>query len=245
MAVSAGSGRGLHNPPMRTLVLPTGAEARIRNEAGGRAAILVNGGSAQRVPGTWSATSEWLAEQLAPRFPDLAFCEVRYRLKSWKELHSCVADARAALEAAARPAILVGFSMGGAVAIASAEDERVGAVLGLSPWIPPELALDPLVGERFDVVQGAWDRSLPGIPGVAPSHSRAGFERALAAGATGNYTLVPRGLHGVAVRSRRGSLLALPSAGRWLPPIAAVLERFLHAGETTEDERAYDRTGGG
>jgi hypothetical protein len=31
------------------------------------------------------------------------------------------------------------------------------------------------------------------------------------------------------VRSRRGNLLALPAAGRWLPPIAAVLERFLRA----------------
>ena len=208
-------------------------------------AVLVNGGTAARVPGTWSATSEWLAKRLAPRFADLAFCEVRYRLKSWKELHSCIADARAALEAADRAAIFVGFSMGGAVAISCAEDERVGAVLGLSPWIPPELPLDPLAGERFDVVQGAWDRSLPGIPGVSPSHSRAGFDRARAAGATGTYTLVARGLHGVAVRSRRGRLVALPAAERWLPPIAAVLERFCMTTETTEDEHAYDRTGGG
>jgi pimeloyl-ACP methyl ester carboxylesterase len=213
---------------MQTFALPTGAEARIRNEAGGHVAVLVNGGTAARVPGTWSATSEWLAERLAPRHPDLAFCEVRYRLKSWKELDWCIADAQAALDAADRPAILVGFSMGGAVAIACAEDERVGALLGLSPWIPPELPLDALAGERLDVVQGAWDRSLPGIPGVAPSHSRAGFERALAAGASGTYTLVPRGLHGVAVRSRRGGLVTLPAAERWLPPIEAVLERFLH-----------------
>ena len=231
---------------MRMLALPTGAEARIRNEDAARAAVLVNGGTAQRVAGTWSATSEWLAERLAPRFPDLAFCEVRYRLKSWKELDSCIADARSALEATDRPAIFVGFSMGGAVAISSADDERVGAVLGLAPWIPPELALDPLAGERFDVVQGAWDRSVPGIPGVSPSHSRAGFARALAAGANGTYSLVPRGLHGVAVRSRRGGLVTLPGATRWLPPIAAALERFLRAStETVEDERAYDRSGGG
>jgi hypothetical protein len=117
--------------------------------------------------------------------------------------------------------------MGGAVAIAAADDGRVGAVLGLAPWIPPELALDNLAGERFDVVQGAWDRSLPGIPGVSPSHSRAGFERALAAGATGTYTLVARGLHGVAVRSRGGTLVALPRARGWLSPVTAALERFL------------------
>lgn len=213
---------------MRTLTLPTGAEARVRNEDAACAVVLVNGGTAKRVPGTWSATSEWLAQRLAPRFPGLAFCEVRYRLKSWRELGSCVSDTRAALDAADRPTILVGFSMGGAVAIASADDPRVGAVLGLAPWIPPELPLDTIAGERFDVVQGALDRSLPGIPGVSPAHSRAGFERVLAAGATGTYTLVPRALHGVAVRSHRtGGLVTLPGARRWLAPVSAALERFL------------------
>ncbi len=69
---------------------------------------------------------------------------------------------------------------------------------------PAELEVDTLDGMRFDVVQGAWDRWLPGVPGVSPSHSRAGYERARAAGAVGTYTLVPRGLHGVALRARNG-----------------------------------------
>jgi pimeloyl-ACP methyl ester carboxylesterase len=211
---------------MHTLRLATGAEARVRNEDAPEAVVLVNGGTARRVPGTWSATSEWLAQRLSPRFPDLAFVEVRYRTKSWRELPSCVEDAGAALDRLDRPTMLVGFSMGGAVAIGAAEHASAGPILGLAPWIPPELDLDPLAGRRLDVVHGEWDRSFPGIPGVSPAHSREGFERALEAGATGTYTLIPRGLHGVALRSRRGGLVTLPRAGNWVEPVARSLARF-------------------
>jgi pimeloyl-ACP methyl ester carboxylesterase len=186
----------------------------------------VNGGTARRLPGTWSATSEWLSTRLAPRFPDVAFVEVRYRVKSWHELPSCFADAEAALDHVGRPTMLIGFSMGGAVAIGAAEHENAGPVLGLAPWLPPELDLGSLAGRRFDVVHGAWDRWFPGIPGVSPGHSRAGFERAQAVGATGAYTLIPRGLHGVAVRSRGGRLVSLPAASRWLGPVSASIAAF-------------------
>lgn len=211
---------------MRTLRLATGAEARVRNEDASRATVLVNGGTANRVPGTWSATSEWLAQRLSRRFPEIAFVEVRYRTKSWHELPCCIEDAEAALDAAERPSMLVGFSMGGAVAIGAVRHHHAGPVLGLAPWIPPELDVSVLAGRRFDVVHGAWDRWFPGIPGVRPRHSREGYERALAAGATGTYTLIPRGLHGVAVRARRGGLVTLPGAGRWLEHVSGALERF-------------------
>jgi pimeloyl-ACP methyl ester carboxylesterase len=211
---------------MRYLTLSSGAEARARNEDGARAAVLVNGGTARRVPGTWSATSEWLAQRLAARFPDVAFVEVRYRTRSWHEIHSCIADASAALDATERTTLLIGFSMGGAVAIGAAEHTQVDGVLGLAPWIPDELDVSTLEGKRFDVVHGAWDRWLPGIPGVNPAHSRSGFARALTAGAHGTYTVVPRGLHGVALRSRRGGLVTLPGAERWLGPVSAALRRF-------------------
>jgi pimeloyl-ACP methyl ester carboxylesterase len=210
----------------RLVALSTGAEARVRNESAPRAALLVNGGTARRVPGTWSATSEWLADRLAPRFPEVAFVEVRYRTKSWHDLPSCFEDAEAALDAVDRPAILVGFSMGGAVAIGAADHACAGPILGLAPWLPPELDLTALGGRRLDVVHGAWDRWLPGIPGVSPSHSRAGFERARAAGATGSYTLIPRGLHGVAVRGRGGRLVTLPGGKRWLGPVSASISAF-------------------
>lgn len=215
-----------HHPGMRTVPLAHGAEARVRNPDAPLAAVLVNGGTARRIPGTWSATSEWLAERLAERFPEIAPVEVRYRTKSWNELPSCVRDATDALDAAERPSILIGFSMGGAVAIGAAGHPRAEAVLGLAPWIPPQLDLAPLRGKRFDVVHGAWDRWLPLVPGVSAQHSRSGFERALAAGAEGTYTLIPRGLHGVALRSGGGSLVTLPRAKAWLDPVSAAIERF-------------------
>lgn len=211
---------------MRSLRLTNGAEARVRNPDAPRAAVLVNGGTARRVPGTWSATSEWLAEHLAGRFPEVAFVEVRYRTKSWNELPSCVEDAQDALTAADRSSLLVGFSMGGAVAIGAAGHDRAAAVLGLAPWIPPQLDLGPLSGKRFDVVHGAWDRWLPLVPGVSTTHSRSGFERALAAGAHGTYTVISRGLHGVALRSGGGSLVTLPRARAWLGPVSDAIERF-------------------
>ena len=169
--------------------------------------------------------------------PDVAFVEVRYRTKSWHEIHSCIADASAALDAMERPTLLVGFSMGGAVAIGAAEHVQVGGVLGLAPWIPDELDVSTLEGKRFDVVHGAWDRWLPGIPGVSPAHSRSGFGRALTAGAHGTYTLVPRGLHGVAVRSRRGGLVTLPGAEHWLGPVSTALRRFENSGLRRETTR--------
>lgn len=210
----------------RVVPLASGAEARLRNEGAGIAAVLVNGGTARAVPGTWSATSELLAAELAPRFPGVAFVEVRYRVKTWNELSSCMADAEAALELVRRRALLVGFSMGGAVSIGVAAHEAAEAVLGLSPWIPAQLSLDGLRGKRLDVVHGAWDRPLPGIPGVSAESSRRGFERARALGVEGSYTVIERGLHGAALRGCGGRLLRLPRWRAWVDQVAGRLDRF-------------------
>ena len=159
------------------------------------AAVLVNGGTARLDPGTWSATSELLARELAPRFPEIAFVEVRYRIKSWKALDGCIEDAQrlsASPSAEAQRLSAVGFSMGGAVSIGVAGHEAVSGVLGLSPWIPARLSLTGLRGKRLDVLQGGLDRALPGIPGISPASSRAGFERARALGVEGSYELDPR-----------------------------------------------------
>jgi alpha-beta hydrolase superfamily lysophospholipase len=127
------------------------------------------------MPGTRSTSLEWLVKRLAPRFRDLGFVEVRYRIKSWRRLDLCVEDAKAAVREHRRDrTLLLGFSMGGAVAIASADEARVERVLGLAPWIPPRLDVSPLEGKRLDVLHGSLDRWLPGIPGVSPTSSRAG-----------------------------------------------------------------------
>lgn len=220
------------SPP--TVPLETGADARIRNRGGRSAVVLVNGGTAKPVPGTWSATSELLAEQLAPRRSDVAFVEVRYRVKTWNALPSCVADARAALglcrSEGAERVLMVGFSMGGAVSIGVADDDLVEGVLGLAPWVPDRLAVEGLAGKRFDVVHGAWDRYLPGVPGVSPASSRRGFERALRAGAHGTYTLIGRALHGAALRRSSGSLVRLPRWRAWVAETAVAVDRFAAAG---------------
>jgi pimeloyl-ACP methyl ester carboxylesterase len=187
----------------------------------------VNGGQSGEVAGTWSATLEWLVGRLAPRFPELVFAEVRYRIKSWNRLDCCIEDARAAITAtAAERTVLVGFSMGGIVAAQAADERSVETVIGLAPWLPERLSLAPLRGRRFRVLHGSLDRWLPGIPGVSPASSRRGFERARALGVEGEYTLIAGATHGVALRARWGRPIPLPRASTWASLVAGELELF-------------------
>jgi pimeloyl-ACP methyl ester carboxylesterase len=211
---------------VRVVELATGAELRLTG-VGPTAVVCVNGGQAAEVEGTWSASLEWLVGRLAPQFPGLAFAEVRYRIKSWKRLDDCVADARAAIRVVgAERTLLLGFSMGGAVSISAADEPSVTGVLGLAPWIPERLSLEPLRGKRLDVLHGSLDRWLPGIPGVSASSSRRGFERALAVGTTGTYELIPGALHGIALRAHWGKPVRLPRAAEWERRIVARLEKL-------------------
>jgi pimeloyl-ACP methyl ester carboxylesterase len=206
--------------------LSTGAELRVTGPTGRLAVVCVNGGQASEVEGTWSASLEWLVRRLAPEFPALGFAEVRYRIKSWKRLDWCVADARAAVvEVGAPRVLLLGFSMGGAVAVQTAVEPTVDTVVGLAPWLPDRLSLEPLRGHRFAVIHGRLDRWLPGIPGVSPASSRRGFERARSLGVEGDYTLIPGALHGIAFRAGTRAL-PLPRAKSWARHVAAELERF-------------------
>jgi pimeloyl-ACP methyl ester carboxylesterase len=209
------------------VALATGAEMRVTNGPRERTVVCVNGGQSREVAGTWSATLEWLVGHLAPIFPTLGFAEVRYRIKSWRQLDLCIEDAKAAIAATgAAHTLLLGFSMGGAVAIAAAGEPGVGRVVGLAPWIPDQLGLETLRGRRLDVLHGSLDRYLPGIPGVSAAASRRGFDRAQALGVDGSYTLIPRGVHGVALRVPGGRTLPLPRARVWLRLLTAELQGF-------------------
>jgi pimeloyl-ACP methyl ester carboxylesterase len=193
----------------------------------GAAVVCVNGGQAGEVEGTWSASLDWLVRQLTPAFPALAFVEVRYRVKSWRKLDWCIEDALSAIDAAgAERTLLVGFSMGGAVASQAAADPSVEAVVGLAPWFPDRLPLDPLRGRRLRVLHGSLDRRLPGFAGVSPASSRRGFDRARALGVEGEYTIIPGAVHGLALRAHRGRPLPLPRARTWARLVAAELDRF-------------------
>jgi pimeloyl-ACP methyl ester carboxylesterase len=212
------------------MLLASGAEARTTGRAERGTVVCVNGGQGTLVEGTWSATLEWLVRRLAPRLPQLELVEVRYRIKSWNRMRECVDDALAAIDAARSERVcLLGFSMGGAVAIGAAADLRVREVIGLAPWIPDRLDVSTLRAKRLTVLHGALDRWLPGIPGVSPASSRAGFERAREHGAVGEYRIIPGALHGAALRAPWG-LMPLPRARRWRELLGAELARFQSAG---------------
>ena len=216
---------------MEMSLLETGAEMRVSGSSGRLGTVVcLGGGQAHETEGTWGASIEWLVRELSPRLPELAFAEVRYRIRSWRRLDWCIEDARAAIdESAGERTLLLGFSMGGAVAIASAGDPSVAGVIGLAPWIPDRLDLEPLAGKSLMVFHGSLDRWLPGIPSVSPRSSRRGFERALEAGATGTYTIIPGALHGIALRRRDGGLFTLPRARRWADLLERELRRFAHS----------------
>jgi dienelactone hydrolase len=136
-------------------------------------------------------------------------------------------DARAAIEQMDAPkTLLIGFSMGGAVAIKAAAEPSVEEVVGLAPWIPERLDLSPLDGRRLVVFHGSLDRYFPGIPGVNPSNSRSGYERAKARGIDATYTLIPGALHGIAVRAPRGTTVPLPRARAWSRYVASAVETW-------------------
>ena len=203
---------------------------RVTGPTDGYAVVCVNGGQGREVEGTWSASVEWLVGVLSGRIPGLGFAEVRYRVKSWSRLDACFEDARAAIRELGAPrTLLLGFSMGGAVSIGVADEPGVEGVIALAPWIPDRLELDGLDGKELTIFHGALDRWLPGIPGVSPRHSREGFERARARGVRGRYVVIPGAVHGIALRSPRGGLVALPRARRWASLVEAELRRFADA----------------
>lgn len=209
--------------------LATGAELRISGSGTAAGVVCMNGGQGRLVEGTWGATVEWLVRRLSPRMPELTFGEVRYRVKSWRRLDWCIEDAEAAIyELGAERTLLVGFSMGGAAAISAAATEPVTAVVGLAAWVPDGLDLSPLVGRELVILHGSLDRWFPGVPGVPAKLSRRGFDRARALGVEGRYVLIPRAVHGVAVRSPvGGGLVALPKAKRWAELLEEELRRLV------------------
>jgi len=192
--------------------------------------VCLSGGSGGLVPGDWGGSIELLVSRLAPRHPDVRFHEVRYRVKSWNRLELCVEDARAALDAATDPrgrgTLLIGFSMGGAVAIGAAGHPSVTAVVGLAPWIPDRMSVESLRGRRLAVVQGSLDGWLPGIPGITPASSRRGYERVREAGIPATYELIQGALHPIALRGPGGRLIPMPRAGVWTDRVAAQIDLF-------------------
>lgn len=206
--------------------LATGAEARFRGPCTKTAVICVNGGTAREMMGTWSSSVEYLVSKLAPRHPEIGFVEVKYRIRSWKKLDWCIEDGRAALDAAvgagAQTIVLLGYSMGGAVCSQIADHPRIPRVVGLAPWLPERLPMDAMRDVEFRVIHGSLDRYLPGIPGVSPASSRAGFDRFVRLGGRGTYALLPGAIHPIALRAF-GGLVPMPKADAWVEWVSHAL----------------------
>ncbi len=214
---------------MNAVALASGGALRVVGPPDGPVVVCMNGGVARPVPGDWSPSIEWLVGQLAPRFPEVGFAEVRYRIKSWRALESLVADATAAVamvraRGAGRLALL-GFSAGGAASLACAGREGIREVIALAPWIPEQLDLSPLAGARVRVIHGSRDGTRLGVVGVHPEHSRAGVARLRAAGADATHTVIPGAVHGIAIRPF-GRIVRLPHAREWAELVADELDWF-------------------
>ena len=149
--------------------IASGAELRVTGPAGaGCAVVCVNGGQGHEVEGTWSATLEWLVHRLAPQFPGARVRRGPLPHQVVAAARSCIEDAQAAIAALGAPrTLLLGFSMGGAVASQVAGEPTVETVLGLAPWFPTG-SRSSRCGQRLRVLHGSLDRWLPGVPASRP-----------------------------------------------------------------------------
>jgi dienelactone hydrolase len=230
----------LSRPESFPVALPAGATLRLSrpvDELAGELIVLGLGGSAMRTaPPRWSASVTWLLGRLARDAPAFTYAELRYRDRNWRALAESMHDAREALAAlpSSSPIALVGFSMGGGIAIGVAGDGRVQGVVGLAPWVPDQIPLGALRGKRLAIVHGSRDRSLPFLPGVHPAHSQRLLQRAAAAGARTSLTTIEGAIHGIAIGTPFG-LLALPHAAEWKDAVAERLAEM--EAEERQDRR--------
>jgi dienelactone hydrolase len=164
---------------------------------------------------------DWLAPALTARGYRAA--QIRYPSRSWRDMPSAIETTYEALEALPPAHALIGFSMGGAVAVAASADARVELVVGLAPWVPEPIDLGGLVGRRLRVLHGSFDRPLPGVPGVSPDHSRAVVDRAVALGIDATHHTVTGGIHLIAFRLG-GRLFPALRADRWRQMTLAALD---------------------
>ena len=222
--------------------LPGGPSLRLRSggpRAGGDTAVLLFGGSSRRdVAGAWSPTAEWLARRIARRRPELLVAETRYRHGSWRRSAEASRDGETACRALEGSGVeriaLIGFSLGGAVAAVTGRRDAVAGVIGLAAWLPPSVDLGGLGSRPLRLIHGTADAGVPGLPGVSPEVSERAVARARSSGVDAQLTLIPGGVHGVALRAPWGGTLPLPRAGRWGRLVDRALDELLSGpGRTT------------
>ena len=103
-----------------------------------------------------------------------------------------------------------------AIAEAGVPEIEVGS------FVPPKLI--PAMADTAEIT--AFALTIPNLQVVVLAPNLKGFERALAAGAEGSFTLIRGGVHGLALRSPQGRLVPLPRASTWTRLVAAQLGDF-------------------
>ena len=153
--------------------LPTGADARLRNEGG-----IARGGARQRRHGAGRARHLERDERAAGRRARAAASRrspsPRCATASSRGTSSSPASRtpmRRSTSSLPRRAPRASSGSRWAARCRSAwrrDHDVVAACSASRPWIPDRLRLHGLRGKRFDVIHGSWDRYLPGHPRRQP-----------------------------------------------------------------------------
>ena len=159
------------------------------------------------VPGTWSATLEWLVRRSrrAPAASGSSRCATGSSPGARSTSASRTAAGRDRGPAAERVRCSSASRWAGRSRSRPPATARRAACSGSRRGSPTGSTSRRCAGKRLDVLHGSLDRWLPGVPGVSPALSRRGFERARALGRAGAATpLIRGGVHGLALRSPGG-----------------------------------------
>ena len=178
--------------------------------------------------------------RLAPRFPQLRFAEVQYRIKSWNPSTRASRTRARRSSASAPSARSCSASRWAARSRSRSPTSRESkACSGSRRGSPTSSRLEPLRGTPARRLPRLARPSFPGIPGVSPASSHRGFERAQAARRARHLHADPR--RGARDRAAsRARPVPLPQARAWVSHVSTHLEASRATQETTVQKGSPD-----
>jgi len=131
--------------------------------------LVLHGGKAnsEMQPMRWSFAKLRMvpfANVVRHRLPEVAVGTVNYRHRGWNAPRKDPADdVRAVLDSlpGTSAVALLGHSMGGRAAVATADHPRVTGVVGFAPWLPDGESVAPVRGRTVVLAHGSTDRWVP------------------------------------------------------------------------------------
>ncbi|MFM8303034.1 MAG: alpha/beta hydrolase [Actinomycetota bacterium] len=133
----------------------------------------------------------------------VAVARLRFRRRGWNGVAAHpLEDVRAALErldrrASGLPVVLVGHSMGGRAAIATAGEPSVLGLVALAPWIPADDPVDQVAGRHVVVIHGSDDQRTSPVASARFAARITGIARSV------RTETVPDGDHAMLRHARR------------------------------------------